>query len=292
MLLVLLGVFLRSMSMSQTNWTFVDTLSQIGFGYIPLFLLGFARQRWQWAALLIVLVGYWGAFAAYPLPPTDFDYAAVGVPADWPHHASGFAAHWNKNSNLAWAFDTWFLNLFPRPAAFTHNGGGYATLSFIPTLGTMILGLIAGGWLKWETQAWKKTAWLLLTGAFLLALGWGIHQGGVCPSVKRIWTPSWTLFSGGWCFLILAAFYAVIDAGRLAAWSFPLRVIGANSIAAYLLAHGSENFVIRSFQIHFGKEVFQIFGAAYEPLAAGATALVIQWLVLWWLYRNKIYIRI
>ena len=39
---------------------------------------------------------------------------SVGVPADWPHLMGGFAAHWNKNSNPAWAFDTWFLNLFPR----------------------------------------------------------------------------------------------------------------------------------------------------------------------------------
>ena len=64
--------------------------------------------------------------------------------ADWPHNYQGFAAHWNKNTNLAWAFDTWFLNLFPPDGWFTCNGGGYATLSFIPTLGTMILGLIAG----------------------------------------------------------------------------------------------------------------------------------------------------
>ena len=85
---------------------------------------------------------------AYPLPPSDFDYAKVGVPPDWPYHYTGLAAHWNKNSNLAWAFDTWFLNLFPRAKPFLFNGGGYATLSFIPTLGTMILGLIAGGWLK------------------------------------------------------------------------------------------------------------------------------------------------
>jgi predicted acyltransferase len=280
------------MSKAQTNWTFEDTLSQIGFGYLPLFLLGFTKQRWQWFALVIVLVGYWGAFVAYPLPPVDFNYAAVGVPTGWAHHDSGLAAHWNKNSNLAWAFDTWFLNLFPRPATFTHNGGGYATLSFIPTLGTMILGLIAGGWLRREVPPWKKIAQLTLAGAVLFALGWGAHHSGFCPSVKRIWTPSWTLFSGGWCFLFLAAFYAVIDAGRLSAWSIPLRVIGANSIAAYLLAHGSENFLIRSFHIHFGKQVFEVFGTAYEPVVAGATVLIIQWLVLWWLYRNKVYIRI
>ena len=73
---------------------------------------------------------------------------------------TGFAAHWNKNSNLAWAFDTWFLNLFPREKPFAFNRGGYATLSFIPTLGTMILGLIAGGVLRSERAPWAKVRWL------------------------------------------------------------------------------------------------------------------------------------
>ena len=73
---------------------------------------------------------------------------SVGVPADWPHHYAGLAAHWNKNANLGHDFDVWFLNLFPRQHPFVANDGGYLTLSFIPTLGTMILGLIAGGWLR------------------------------------------------------------------------------------------------------------------------------------------------
>ena len=65
-------------------------------------------------ALVLILVGTWGAFAAYPAPGADFEYEAVGVSADWPHHQEGLASHWNKNSNLSWAFDRWFLNLFPR----------------------------------------------------------------------------------------------------------------------------------------------------------------------------------
>jgi predicted acyltransferase len=290
--LVLLGVFLRSMHKTQTNWTFEDTLSQIGLGYVPLFLLGFARQRWQWAALVAILVGYCGAFALYPLPPSDFDYQAVGVPPDWPYHYQGLAAHWNKNSNLAWAFDTWFLNLFPRPEPFAHNGGGYATLSFIPTLGTMIFGLIAGGWLKREASPLKRIGWFVLTGGALLGAGLAAHETGLCPCVKRIWTPSWTLYSGGWSFLFLAAFYAVIDAARFSGWSYPLRAIGANSIAAYLLAHGPDRFIVRMVEIHLGPEIFAIFGPAYESLVAGGIVLVLLWLVLWWLYRQKIYIRI
>src|SRR5262245_24595860 len=65
-LLIVLGVFLRSVGRPQTNFTFEDTLSQIGLGYFFLFLLGFARQRWQWAAFAVIVIGYWAAFAAYP----------------------------------------------------------------------------------------------------------------------------------------------------------------------------------------------------------------------------------
>lgn len=121
-LLAAMGIFLRSMSSTQTNFTFEDTLTQIGLGYPFLFLLGFRPPRWQWAALGVILVGYWLAWAVYPLPGANFDYQAVRVPADWPHHYSGLMAHWNKNANLGNAFDQWFLNLFPRVTPFVANG--------------------------------------------------------------------------------------------------------------------------------------------------------------------------
>lgn len=288
--LVLLGVFLRSMGKDRTNWTFEDTLSQIGLGYVPLFLLGFTRQRWQFAALVAILVGYWAAFYWYPLPPEGFDYTSVGVPKDWKYHYSGLAAHWNKNSNLAIAFDTWLGQYLPRAAAI--NRGGYATLSFIPTLGTMILGLIAGGWLRRNEAAWKKVGSFLAMGGLLLGLGLGMHESGLCPCVKRIWTPSWTLYSGGWCYLLLAFFYLAIDIPGWTSWSFPLRVIGANSIAAYILADVTREFIVGSLNTHFGHSVFAHVDAIYRPFWIGVAVLAIQWLILYWLYRQKIHIRI
>jgi predicted acyltransferase len=294
LILIPLGVFLRSTHAPQTYWTFEDTLSQIGLGYGFLFLLGFCSARWQWAAFAVVLVGYWAAFALHPLPPADFDHAKVGVTADWlrEHGHTGFAAHWQKNSNLAWAFDQWFLNLFPREKPFTHNGGGYATLSFIPTLGTMILGLLAGGVLRGDRTPWAKVHWLAVAGALGLAGGAALDWLGVCPSVKRIWTPSWTLFSGGWCCLLLAAFYGVIDLAGRRAWAFPLVVIGMNSIAAYCIAHLFDAFIFRNLKTHLGQNFFKLFGAAYEPLFLGACVLLVFWLLLFWMYRRKLFLRI
>ena len=292
LLLILLGVFLRSIGRHQTNWTFEDTLSQIGLGYAPLFLLGFRPVRQQWAALGLILAGCWAAFALYPLPGPGFDYDKAGVPNSWPHLMTGFAAHWNKNSNAAWAFDTWFLNLFPREKPFVCNGGGYSTLNFISTLGTMILGLIAGGVMRSERAPWAKVKWLLVAGVIGLAAGTACGWLGICPAVKRIWTPSWVLFSGGWCFLLLAIFYLVIDIWGRRRWAFPLVVIGMNSIAAYCIAHLFEGFISSSLNIHLGADVAKIFGAAYEPLVQGTMILFVMWLLLLWMYRRKIFLRI
>ncbi|HXJ44669.1 MAG TPA: DUF5009 domain-containing protein, partial [Bryobacteraceae bacterium] len=204
-LLAALGIFLRSMNSTQTNFTFEDTLTQIGMGYTFLFLLGFRSEKVQWIAFATILFGYWLAWAVYPAPGAGFNYPAVGVPADFTGNFAGFLSHWNKNSNLGQAFDVWFLNLLPRPKPFLFNSGGYLTLSFIPTLATMILGLIAGKWMK-EASPRIPLQRFLAAGVAGIALGLALHYSGICPVVKRIWTPAWTLASGGACFLLLAAF--------------------------------------------------------------------------------------
>ena len=291
-LLVALGIFLRSTHSTSTYFTFEDTLTQIGVGYTFAFLLTFARPRWQWTALGVILFGYWLAWALYPAPGPNFPYAAVGVPLDWHQHLlHGFAAHWNKNSNLGQAFDVWFLNLFPRTSPFVFNDGGYLTLSFIPTLGTMLLGLAAGRWLIASAPSipFRK---FLIAAAALIGTALLIHFAGICPIVKRIWTPAWTLFSGGVCFLFLAAFSWVVDSKKHTRLAFPLVVVGMNSIAAYVIAELSENFVESSFRINLGTSALDIFGTALEPIVLGSLTLSIYWLVLFWMYRKKIFIRI
>ena len=163
------------------------------------FLLALRPVRDQWIALALILVGYWAAFAAVSrCRRRTSTTPRSACRRTGRTTTAGFAAHWNKNSNLAWAFDVWFLNLFPREQPFVFNRGGYATLSFIPTLGTMILGLIAGqrparasarrprACAGWWSRAWSCSP-----------RGWLLGALGIYPVVKRIWTPSFTLLSGG-----------------------------------------------------------------------------------------------
>jgi len=296
-LLMFLGIFLRSMGATQTNWTFMDTLTQIGMGYVFLFLLAYLRtQLVLWLALGLILIGYWFAFAYYPLPPADFDYAAVNVKSGEPGRFDGFMAHWDKNANFASDFDIRFLNELPRRTPFTHERSGYTTLNFIPTLGTMILGVIAGMWLRTPWPSYVKCFAFLIAGLAGIALGEVSEHYGICPVVKIIWTPAWVLYSGGWTFILLAGFYLIIDMIGFWRWSYPLLVIGANSIVAYIAYHTIRPFIAGSYRTHLGPDIFkyrdEIWNVQWEPMITGVVVLLTLWLILFWMYRNKIFVRI
>ena len=273
--LIFLGILLRSLGQRQTYWTFEDTLTQIGLGYTWLFLLAFAPMRVQAAAFASILIGFWAAFVIYPAPPPTFDYTQVGVPATWPHLYTGFLAHFNKNSNVSWAFDVWLLNLFPRESPFRFNSGGWSTLSFIPTLATMMLGVWTGEWLRSARPSAEKLKGLVAAGVGLALAGLLLQWLHVCPIVKRIWTSSYTLYSGGLVILMLAGFYALIEMKGWKRWSFPLLVVGANSIAIYVMSFTMERFVGSALVRHLGAAPFAVLGAPFEPLLRGVGVLLV-----------------
>jgi predicted acyltransferase len=178
----------------------------------------------------------------------------------------------------------------------------------------MLLGLIGGGVLRSERTPREKIRWFVVAGLVGLAGGTVLGWSGLCPVVKRIWTPSWALFSGGWCFLFLAAFYFLLDAPATAArpgasvseppqtrsatarlvtgWAFPLKVIGMNSIAAFCLAHLFDHFISGSIKTHLGPGTINVLGSPYATLVNGTLVLLILWLILFWMYRRKIFLRI
>ncbi len=312
--LVLLGIFLSSNgSKGSTYFTFTNVLSQIGLGYAFLYLLLGRGLRVQLAALAGILIGYWLLFFLWPLPASGFDAHAVGWKDDW-QSLGGWFAHWDKNTNAAAAFDSWFLNLFPPAEAdkpFRFNAGGYQTLNFVPSLATMLLGLMAGEMLRTPRSKWRKLAWLVAAGAVCLVLGWAAGET-ICPIVKRIWTPSWALYSAGWTFWMLAGFFWVLDIQGWKRWAFPLIVVGMNSIAMYCMAQLIKGWTRSTLRIHLGplampslahvvKPLLGMFHVAVDPVwlnntfgpitEAGAVLLVL-WLICLWMYRRGIFVRI
>ena len=289
LILVVLAVFLASNGSMQTNYSFTNVLGQIGLGYAFVFLLLGRPLAVQLAAAVLILFADWLLFALYPLPGLDFPHGLYG--ANEPQLVlRGFLAHWNKNTNIAAAFDRWFLNLFPRPSnnPFRFDPGGYATLNFIPSIATMIFGVLAGELLRSDARQIAKARVLLLAGLVFWMLG-QILDATVCPIVKRIWTPSWVIASTGWTCWMLAASYYVIEVCGYRRWSLPLVVVGANSIAIYLMAQLMKPFVANSIQTHLGREIFH---GPNGPFVKGISILVVFWLICFWLYKRKIFIKI
>ncbi len=300
LVLTALGILLRS------RWTFEDVLTQIGLGYVFLFLLW--DRGWRIPALVaaLVLIGDWALFALWPSPGAEVDLASVGVTTDWlaAHGFDGFAAHWTKNANPAHAFDVWWLNLFPRSEPFLYNGGGYQTLNFLPSLATMIFGLLAGEWLRVSRSSRVRVIVLIGWGVLALIASWALDVSGICPIVKRIWTPSWTLYSTGVVLITLALVYGIVDGIGLKFWTWPLVVVGANSITMYLMAYLISGWIEETLEGLGGPEIFEVFDrtvtmsdgstevVTFAPIVEHTSVLLVLWLICWRLYANRIFLRI
>ena len=188
--------------------------------------------------------------------------------------------------------------LFSNPERHTHNQGGYQTLNFIPSIATTLLGILCGQLLMGRDSTGRKLATLIVAGAVCFALGILAHHT-VCPIVKRIWTPSWVLFSGGYVMWMLAAFYLVFDVLPLRILAFPLVVVGMNSIVMYMLGQLLQTWVGQQIvRTHFAGLLSAFFGeGCLEPGGIGDMLLptatfVVFWLIAFWMYRNRYFVRV
>jgi heparan-alpha-glucosaminide N-acetyltransferase len=285
--LVLLAVFLASNWNSKaTNWSFTNVLGQIGLGYFFLVLFAMAGQKVRTAAAVLLLVGTWVAFVRHPAGRPDPATLKWMTEYDL---FSGFFAHWNPHTNYAADFDRWFLNLFPRPGGdHEFSNGGYQTLNFVPSLATMLLGLIVGEKLRTGADSKANFRTLIIWGVALIAIGL-VAGHTICPIVKRIWTPSWALWSGGIAILMLAAFYSIIDIHGWKRWAFPLTVVGMNSIAVYMGSQLTKPWIKDTVARHFGGGIFK---GPHGPMAESFAVLMVLWLMCLWLWKQKAFLRI
>lgn len=290
-LLIVLGIFLRSMGAKQPYFTFEDVITQIGLGYPVLFWLAFRSERTQWTTLAVILIGYWALFAFWPTSDAYRLQPNGKLEGHSYQPLTGFFAHWNIHANPAANFDQWFLNLFPRENRFVLNSGGYQTLSFIPSLGTMLLGLLAGKRLRQNKPVSAKVRTLAVWGVIGIGLAWLLHVAGICPIVKRIWTPAWTLLSSGLVFLMLAFFVWIVEIRNWRKGTVWLVAVGANSMAAYLTHWTIHGWMLDNLRTHLGL-LISGFDDGVQHLIIGSLAFALAWYVLIWLYQRKIFVRI
>lgn len=313
--LIALGIFLRSGGSEQTRFTFEDVVTQIGLGYVFLFLLWGHNFTTQLVVALAILVSYWCFIFFHPLPE-NFSYAEYKLPEGWVI-LDGLREPWNIHRNAAASFDRWFLNLLPPEGWYTFNRGGYQTLNFVPALATMIFGLMAGQWLRGDRSMARILGGLFIAGAIGIALGYVLHITGACPVIKKIWTPSWAIYCAGWASVMLGIFYFLFDMNNLRGLAWPVAAVGKNSLVTYILSWLVAGWLKQSVKIHLGKtlflwlanhsllppelaehwresppeNVFALFGI-YQPIAEQAFVVAVLWAIAIWMDRRKLYIRI
>lgn len=290
-ILIALGVMLATQAQHiHTNFLFTNVLAQIGLGYLFLFVLARMGSEYMVAAIILILAGYTWFFINHPLPTPEELAAAAAIPGAEKGILSGFAGHWNIHTNAAAAFDRWFLNLLPQTQPYQYTSGGYQTLNFIPSLATMLGGAITGNFLIRGLQTeGRKCATLIIVGVVLLLLGTILEITHVMPAVKRIWTPSWALLSGGWVLLMLAAFYWLVEILRMRWVVFPLVVVGMNSIAIYLLHSLGVTWIRDNLHKHLPEAAFPPY---WTPVIERCGSLFVLWLICFWLYRQRAFLKL
>jgi predicted acyltransferase len=91
---------------------------------------------------------------------------------------------------------------------------------------------------------------------------------------------------------MLAAFYGIIEMAGWRRWAIPLVVAGMNSIALYCMSMLMKPFVRERLKLHISQNIFDAFGKTYAPMMEMACILIVLWLVSFWMYRRKIFLRI
>ncbi len=166
------------------------------------------------------------------------------------------------------------------------DGGSYTwALSSLGFGATVLFGILSGHVLRGDADGWKKLRSLVAIGVGLIVLGevWNL----VHPINKYIWTSSMAVWTAGWCYLLLAVFYLLIDLLEYRKWAFVFIVVGANALVAYMA-----DMVVRFDDI--AALIFQgegRLGVTGNLLQAVASFLLL-WGALYWMYTKKIFVRI
>ena len=283
LLLVLIGIFLDSIRHPAPEIQFIRVLQQIAVGYLIAFLVLHRGPLVQAATAVLLLAGHTLAFEWYG--------RAAGVDPWAPKVNVGAALDGWMHAHLTAAVNALHQALFHSDCAVSIwpvSSGNYVTLNAVSSAATILFGVLCGELLRggWSRQA--KLAVLLLAGTGGLLLGWGLSFP--VPLVKRIWTASFGVYAAGWTFLMIFAFYLLIDVIGWRHWAFPFVVVGMNSIAIYVSA-GVLSPVIRECLKPFTERPL-----SYVPLAAPVVVallvVAVQWLLCYWLYRQRIFFRV
>jgi predicted acyltransferase len=150
---------------------------------------------------------------------------------------------------------------------------------------SVLLGAMAGHLLKARIEAPKRLFYFVLLGVACLTTAWIWSYWH--PFNRHLWTSSMILWGGGWSFLLLALFHGVIDVARIRAWAYPFLVIGGNALLAYML----DAFFFWRIKIFWAWAWPDWPATPFTDLLVPTFEIVLLWMILWYLYRRRLFVR-
>lgn len=283
--LFLLGLFLNFFpKFDITTVRIPGVLQRIALVYLAcslIFLKTTSRQ--QVTLLAVLLIGYWLLMTLVPVP-------GVGYP------------NLEPETNLA----AWFDRILITPAHVYKPAKVWdpeGLLSTLPAIGTGLLGVLTGTWLRADRSPAEKAAWLFTVGCLTTLAG--LIWNSFFPINKALWTSSFVLLAGGLAMLGLAICYWLIDVKNYRRGVLPFVAFGINAITVFFLSGliprimnlihvdqpdgtktGFKEYLYRSF-------IAPLFSDPTNASLAGALTFVLIWFgILWWMYRKNVIIKV
>jgi predicted acyltransferase len=224
----------------------------------------FLRLRGQVIAAVSLLLVYWAALAWLPVPG----------------HPTG---SFTQDGNFANYVDRL---VFLPGQLYKSYGDPEGLFSTLPAVVTALLGIFAGQWLRGPKPPREKVAGLIAAGVLAIAAGYAWSPW--FPVIKKIWTSSYVLVAGGWSLLLLALFYWTVELCGWRRWAYFFVVIGLNPITIYL---GQKIVDFEGIAAFFAGGMAKMAGVL-APIVLALAVLAVKWLLLRFLYKQRIYLRV
>jgi heparan-alpha-glucosaminide N-acetyltransferase len=255
--LIILSQILITAGDGRFQFQLVNVLCQIAFTYFLCFLIMQMNWRWQAVAAVLVLAGHWALFVLFPGPDGPF----------------------SKTGNIGQVIDRALLG--------RNYGGYYVTINFISGTVTTLFGVWTGNLLRSSADRVQKfrTLALAMIGCFAAALA----LAPFCPIVKRIWTPTFTLYSTGWVLFMMIVFLWLIEFRGYRRFAFPLVVAGMNSILIYSMGQVVKGGIRQTIGAFTGNFAWV---GALAPVALNCATVLFMWYVCYWFYQRKIFLKL